>query len=593
MAAFRNLVFLIITIILCLCERGAVTSAQMTEPPAPEPEPEPTMRVKPEAEKPYGEPEHDPEGEPKGEPEGVTPEPDRPFAEPVPVWEDAFPRWKAAWEIHIYGMGVLFALLAIYSLISIIRLRKKRLLSRGYFVALNLMMLTMGVDRAVYLLVDAYNHKLIWPAPVAYLLIGLGFPCLTSAFSILFLALLQSTRTQIVPPKIQQPKYLAVVIFIHFSISIASDVIVGFFGNAQALLLVCQGAFLIWGISLSISYLIIFRRLYKSSVRQFREITRLSMSRRSINMKGVAPYMKKPQNRWGNAIKVTVVTSLMGLVTAGLQLYGASVVYGPFATEIPKAWPWWSYQFIFRVAEFIMCALMSFVATQPFRYTSDGREKPCTVPCRGVLRWFCCGCNTADHEIKDAGEDSLWNTNLFESAQLDSDGNPIPCNAVSVGLDPLDADNHAMPISENGQEKTKDFNHSPPRSPDSMSPIMEYSTNQNANSSRNTQKRLAFNLNEEEGNQINSTENNCEKSPSMDGSAIEQENINTNSNNSRESSPIGGRRPTDDAEANMPSVSDNLLASSVNNRQGQQPDKAAEGESAVHLLDNTTGEVMV
>ncbi|XP_072025724.1 uncharacterized protein [Amphiura filiformis] len=553
--------------IVCIYPNGAISQVATDNPvsePEPEPEPEPTMI--PEPENPYG------------EPENTSPEPkaDQPFAEPVPEWDKAFPMWKAAWEIHIYGMGILFALLAIYSLISIIRLRKKRLLSRGYFVALNLMMLTMGVDRAVYLLVDAYNHKLIWPSPVAYLLIGLGFPCLTSAFSILYLALLQSTQTRLVPPKIQQPKFLAMVIVIHFTVSLAADVIVGSVGNAQALLLVCQGAFLIWGISLSISYLVIFRRLYKSSVRQFREVTRLSISRRSIHMKGVAPFMKKPQNRWGNAIKVTLVTAFMGLVIAALQIYGASVVYGPFAAGIPEAWPWWSYQFIFRVCEFIMCALMSFVATQPFRYTSDGKEKPCTVPLVGFLRMLCCSCNKADHEINDDGEDEMWNnTNMFESAQLDSEGNPINFNAVSVGLDPLEAG--TLTVNGTDKPKTEDFTHSPPGSPDSVSPIMdlEYCHNQNANNEK--QKRI----NEPTERQTSSTD----KLPSNG-----HKEINPNTNNSAESSPVRQERPMNRA-VDTSDVSDKLLSSDVERHEENPNNADIADESTLNLLmgDTTTG----
>ncbi len=570
MAAFKFNVCLSLIILIIYVYTDEVVS-QFTTEPVPEPEPEPTAMYKPEPEYPYGEPE-------KSTPEPESEDPaNEIFAEPVPVWADAFPKWKAAWEIHIYGMGILFALLAIYSLVSMIRLRKKRLLSRGYFVALNLMMFTMGLDRAVYLLIDAYNHKEIWPPPVAYMLIGLGFPCLTSAFSILFLALLQSTQTRLVPPKIQQPKFLAIVITIHFTVSLASDIIVGLVGNAQALLLVCQSAFLIWGISLSISYLIIFRRLYKSSVRQFREVTRLSISRRSMQLKGVAPYMKKPQNRWGNAIKVTVVTSVMGLVTAALQIYGASVVYGPFATEIPKAWPWWSYQFIFRVCEFIMCALMSFVATQPFRYTSDGREKPCTFPFIRYIRILFCGCNKADHEINDDGEDDMWNnTNMFESAQLDSEGNPINANAVSVGLDPLESDN--LTLNGTSKTQTKDFTHSPPGSPSSMSPIMDMEYNQNTNNEK--QKTIKFDMDEQKNNQTKDGSETVSTNGQIDG--------NVNKNNSAESSP----RNMCKEEIQESIASDKLLMST--NVEGHKPNiqVGKQDESAEHLLNEATKETV-
>ncbi|XP_022096084.1 uncharacterized protein LOC110982156 [Acanthaster planci] len=336
-----------------------------------EPEPEP-------------ETEPEPEAEPSAEPEPTDIPELPPFAEPVPDWDEALPMYGIFWIIHIYILGSLFALLALYSFVSLIRLRSRRLLSRGYFVALNIMMLIMGLDRAIYLFVDAYNHKSIFPLPVAYMLLGMGFPCLSSAFSILFLALLHSTRTRLVSPKIQRAKVLASIIIFHFTVSIVVDVTVGLFTKAQVLLLLCQGVFLIWGLFLSISYLVIFRRLHKSSVRQFRELSRLSMSRRTSTLYGISPFVKKPRNNWGSAIKVTLFTSFFGVAIGLLQLYGILVVYGPLGEKVPEPWSWVWYQLAFRICELVMCILMSYVATQPFRYTVNGTEIPMCMCCTNI-----------------------------------------------------------------------------------------------------------------------------------------------------------------------------------------------------------------
>nr|XP_054752353.1 proline-rich transmembrane protein 4-like [Lytechinus pictus] len=365
---------------------------------------------------PENEPEPEPEGEGEPEPEGEsepTAQPDSPFAEPVPAWDVALPLYKWAWPFHIYLLGVLFALLAVYSLGSIIKLRERRLLSHGYFIALNLLMLLMGVIRAVYLLVDAYNFKGIWPNVVAYLFLGTGFPCLTSAFSILFMALLQSTKTRLVPPSIQKPKYLAVVIISHFAFAFIADVVVGLFASAAALLLACQVAFVVWGVFLTVSYLVIFRRLYRSSVRKFREISRLSVRTSSIILPGERPLIK-PRNNWGSAIRITLVTAFLGLLIAVLQVYGMLVVYGPVGgqKQIPDPWPWWGYQFTFRVLEFLMCALMSYVATQPFRYTKDGKEKPCVcLPCWHVILE---ACGRREKEVLQTEEE--LNSHVWSSA---------------------------------------------------------------------------------------------------------------------------------------------------------------------------------
>ena len=68
--------------------------------------------------------------------------------------------YRPAWELHVYVAGVGFAVLAVYSLISILRLYKhKNLLSLAYFLSLNAIMALMGITRALYFLVDGYNTR--------------------------------------------------------------------------------------------------------------------------------------------------------------------------------------------------------------------------------------------------------------------------------------------------------------------------------------------------------------------------------------------------------------------------------------------------
>ena len=73
-----------------------------------------------------------------------------------------------------------------------------RLFSRSYFVSLNLCLVVIGVLRPIWLFHDPYNEELSWPRPVAYLLVDTGLPCMTSAFAVLFLALLRATQIELV-----------------------------------------------------------------------------------------------------------------------------------------------------------------------------------------------------------------------------------------------------------------------------------------------------------------------------------------------------------------------------------------------------------
>ena len=57
-----------------------------------------------------------------------------------------------------------------------------------------LKMSVAGVSRGVFLLWDAYNEAGSLYAPIAYILLNIGYPCITSSFAILFLALLRVTQ---------------------------------------------------------------------------------------------------------------------------------------------------------------------------------------------------------------------------------------------------------------------------------------------------------------------------------------------------------------------------------------------------------------
>ena len=116
---------------------------------------------------------------------------------------------------------------AIYCSVNILRLHTfSRLFSRSYFVSLNLFLVLIGLLRPIWLLHNPYNRNYDevawprWPRTVAYLLQDTGLPCLTSAFAVLFLALLRATQIELVSPAFQTPKALGIFCFIHFGLSV-------------------------------------------------------------------------------------------------------------------------------------------------------------------------------------------------------------------------------------------------------------------------------------------------------------------------------------------------------------------------------------
>lgn len=260
--------------------------------------------------------------------------------------------------------GVTFALVAIYALLSIIRLyKKKHLLSQPYFISLNVMVFLIGILRSLYLLVDPYNYPQIFPLVASYLVYNTVLPCVTSAFSLMFLALLAATKMSFISKSVTKVKVILLVIFVHFILSISADVLLGLQLDARVLLFVCQVLYLIWGVILFIGFMVIFKRLNAAA-----ELRQKLMHKHLMRKFGLSA-KQHPQQKLtlSLAVKVTLFSSLMGLLTIVLHLFGMIKVYGVFYQASPKAWEWWGYHTAFRTVELLICIAISYVATQPFR----------------------------------------------------------------------------------------------------------------------------------------------------------------------------------------------------------------------------------
>ena len=421
------------------------------ELPEPGPEAEPEAEPEPEAEEGNHPGFSEPEGEsgPKSssEPEQEQPEQEPadslPYAEPQPEWEEAKKIWGPWWEIHVYGFGLAFAVLCVYSFVSVLRLwQKKNLLSQGYFIALNVIMFLMGVFRSVYFLVDGYNSHGSFHIAGNYFLYSIGFPCLTSAFSILLLALMQTLKMQILSPKIQRTRVVVGIIAAHFLLSIVTDIVVGYLYSAKIMLFVCQVATVFWGLVLFIGYIYVFRKLYKAAKWRQNEMMRLSLAK--FKLDGISPITKAPRLTLNMAVKITLSTSIFGLILAGLQTYGIVGVYSIFSTDVPNPWTWLLFNTGMRLTELAMCITMSYVATQPFRYnpnnskSDDSHSHSCfsnfiyMAPCRRIFE-----CDSVS--LHD--DDLSWNDLPINGdlSQMDSNG----AHVISEEATPMTANGRA------------------------------------------------------------------------------------------------------------------------------------------------------
>ena len=362
----------------------------LTFKPSPEPETESSTQVptpEPEKDNPTGEPES--ETDPVGSEEGFNFDV---FAEPGPDWPVAKLEWKQAWEFHIYFFGISFTLLGLYCLFCVIQLWKMdHLLSRHYFITLQVLVMLICLFRASYLLIDAYNSLATFPIVLDYFMYSTVFPCLTAVFSILFYALLLAVRVRVLSEKVQKLWVLLLITGLHFALSFVTDIIVGLFSTAAVMLLICQSFFIFWGLIIFIGYLVIFKKLYQSAINRQETLRRNSMHDRKNNI--TQGFQEKPPTqkyRLGLAVKVTLVSSFFGLACVCFELYGMFGVYGLMRTDKPKPWPWWAYHTIVRCLEIAMCSSIAYVASQPLKYTykKKYKDKVClkALPCR----YLCC-----------------------------------------------------------------------------------------------------------------------------------------------------------------------------------------------------------
>ncbi|XP_073974710.1 uncharacterized protein [Rhodnius prolixus] len=267
-----------------------------------------------------------------------------------------------AWDIHVYLIATLFAILALCSLINIIRLTYfKHLLSQGYFLSVHGILLIIGCMRSFYLFYDAYNINRTLPDSVSSLLLNMVFPLLTSAFAILFLFLLTAAEVKAMNNKIQKASFLAVFIILHLAVSFSVHLYANETPYSMLLPLICQCIFIIVCVGLGLAYLYLYKSLSQSCVQ-----------------KGGHMYGSECE-RWSlaHAVRVTLATAMLSLLMAAVHLYGMLGEYEVLAKDRPQPWLWWGFQLSVRVIEVSMCALLAWAGMQ--RDSSTLPDQPASV----------------------------------------------------------------------------------------------------------------------------------------------------------------------------------------------------------------------
>ena len=283
------------------------------------------------------------------------------LAEPGPDWPVARTIWGLAWELHWIGFGALFGLLALHSFIALALVTKRKGFGRKpLFIAINSLLFTLGATRAVYLLLDPYESRengVEDPKWLTLLLFGIAYPCLTSAFSLIHLAFLEVTKMRIASSKLQSLKFLSGVIVLHFIIVFTAETSSSIKPELDALLIVCQSFFILWGLLLSGSFIYSGCKLIHHAEKVQEQLGSIESRARLLN---------KQKTSTTKVAKITLGTSFLGIAVCALQFYSMLGVYGMYSTVVhPSPWPWLAFQSCFRLVEISMAFTIAYSVMQP------------------------------------------------------------------------------------------------------------------------------------------------------------------------------------------------------------------------------------
>ncbi|MBN3295277.1 PRRT4 protein, partial [Amia calva] len=314
-----------------------------------------------------------------GFPEGAANESYNPYLPlPPPMfvplyadWNTAMATWGVAWEAHIYGLGSLFTLVAFLSVLNLLCLPFRCPSGCSYFTMVNVFLLITGSSRAFSLFYDAYSHQDKIPATGTLLLYEVPFPCLTSAFGIVFLLLSMRSRMQLSYSIFQHPCFLAILVVLHFSATFGSILMLQIFTELPCLFFISQGTFVLLTALMSASYFIFYCYVRADA----KHIYHLNNTSPPIERYNRCPFADAKD--WDRAAMTAVFSALFALSCAGLQLYAMLHALGFGGMEVFHPWPWWAFHLSCRICEAGMCLTLVFIVMHPLFCSNDLPQRTC------------------------------------------------------------------------------------------------------------------------------------------------------------------------------------------------------------------------
>ena len=331
-----------------------------------------------------------------------------PFAEPVPEWDEALPRYGRWWDFHVYFTAVCFLALAAVArgcIVFYVGFAKQKRSQRIYFTILSCLVLILGLSRGLFMTVDAYNSKGTFHPAVAYGLRSASLPCFTASFYLIFVAWLKATRMQHAQA-IQRPLTMAIVLGAQFVTSLAFDLAAGFSLKAAYLQLVCQACFVVLSVVLSILFCFLFARIYRATVVNRRRILRASQrayvvpqnkcpcctDHESSKSYQLSDTCTQSQNTHVKANKQVTSHGHIALPTGAKVIFASAVLLSLLALQNligmltiyarqamtqnhPDPWPWWAYEMCLRANEIALIVAILYTVLKPIsRHITEKRR---------------------------------------------------------------------------------------------------------------------------------------------------------------------------------------------------------------------------
>lgn len=297
-----------------------------------------------------------------------------PGAEPAPKWPEAKEKYEWAWELHYIGLACVYIMVALYSLVVVffILLRRRRLNKQkamAYVYAVHILLVLFGITRAAFLLTDPYELNSDFPLVSTRLLFGLGFPCLTSSYSLLHIGFLEISRVNVYGNKLNRKRFVCAVITLHFVVVIVADTTTALKRETALLLLVCMSFFIFWGFAISISILYSGGKLLRKCKKQ-RDTIR-SLSRYRDSQGGTTEREREMfsgsfrHNRVKKTARITLLTAVLAMSCCICNLLALVGVYNVYrgVQANPEPWQWWCFQTAFRVIEIALGVVMGYAVT--------------------------------------------------------------------------------------------------------------------------------------------------------------------------------------------------------------------------------------